>query len=89
MTIDILANVISTTPVAPPGADRFQWLVSIFTWFCYIAAVLGIVYGGARFAWEKWVRGGDLQAPKIIMGALIGGVVMAIAPSLIAGAMGQ
>lgn len=88
MIVEFLAQVPDISPIAPPGAERFLWLVNIFSWFCYLSATLGIVYGGGRFAWEKFVRGGDLESPKIIAAAMIGGIVMALAPTLMRAAIG-
>lgn len=85
---EFLLAVPDISPVAPPGAERFIWLMNVFTWFCYLVATAGIVYGGAKFGWEKFYRGGDLESPRIIAASMIGGIVMALAPTLMRAAIG-
>ncbi|MBB5917298.1 4-hydroxybenzoate polyprenyltransferase [Nocardia transvalensis] len=69
-----LAQIQNPTPEAPPAADKFLKLVRYFTWFVLLSGTLAIIYAGGRFAWEKW-SGGPLQSPKMVAGALIGGIL--------------
>ncbi|WP_433600344.1 hypothetical protein ACQPXH_00275 [Nocardia sp. CA-135953] len=75
---------VSVTPVAPPGSERFLRLVGWASWFAMIAGVVGIIYGGGKFAWER-MHGGAIESPKIIAGALIGGVFVTISGMLMNG----
>ncbi|MBH0775583.1 hypothetical protein IT779_04670 [Nocardia sp. NEAU-351] len=70
----VVAQVGNPTPEAPPLADKILQFVRFFTWFILLGGVVAIVYAGGRFAWEKW-SGGGLQSPKMVAGAMIGGVV--------------
>jgi hypothetical protein len=76
----VLADV-PVTPQVPPGSERFLKLVGWASWFAMIAGVAGIIYGGGKFAWER-MHGGALESPKIIAGALIGGVFVTTAGAL-------
>ena len=71
--IDILAQ-IDLTPEAPPKSEGFlrpgRWLL----WGVVLAGVCALVYAGGKFGWEKY-SGGQLESPKIVVGALIGGVI--------------
>ncbi|OZC58610.1 hypothetical protein CH298_05945 [Rhodococcoides fascians] len=71
--IDILAQ-IELTPEAPPKSDGFLRLGRWLLWFVVLAGVCALVYGGGKFGWEKY-NGGSLESPKIVVGALIGGVI--------------
>ncbi|MFC9895330.1 hypothetical protein ACFVMC_16730 [Nocardia sp. NPDC127579] len=71
---DTLAQIGNPAPQAPPIADKFQQMVSYFTWFVLLAGITAIIFAGGRFAWEKWT-GGGLESPKMVAGAMIGGVV--------------
>ncbi|MEV0245575.1 hypothetical protein AB0H76_03180 [Nocardia sp. NPDC050712] len=70
----VLAQVGNPEPLAPPIADKFQQMVSYFTWFVLLAGIVAIIFAGGKFAWEKWT-GGGLQSPKMVAGAMIGGVI--------------
>lgn len=71
---DTLAQLGNPTPEAPPLSDKILQLVRYFTWFILLSGVIAITYAGGKFAWEKW-SGGSLESPKMIAGAMIGGVV--------------
>lgn len=62
------------TPKAPAGSNGILEIVRIFMWVVLLSGGCAIMYGGGKFAWEKWT-GGVIESPKIIAGALIGGVV--------------
>ncbi|WP_327114124.1 hypothetical protein OHB12_33555 [Nocardia sp. NBC_01730] len=73
-SITTLAQIGNPTPEAPPLSDKLLQFVRYLTWFALLSGIVSIVYAGGRFAWEKWT-GGALQSPKMIAGAMIGGVV--------------
>lgn len=70
------------TPKAPPGSNGLLLLASYGKWFAFLAALCGIVYGGGKFAVEKY-NGGSIESPKIIAGCLIGGAVAAASGALL------
>ncbi|WP_028477317.1 hypothetical protein [Nocardia sp. CNY236] len=73
-TFAILAQIDDPTPEPPPLADKLLQFVRYATWFALLSGIISIIYAGGRFAWEKWT-GGGLQSPKMVAGAMIGGVV--------------
>ncbi|GAB2723542.1 MULTISPECIES: hypothetical protein [Nocardia] len=83
----ILAQVGNPTPETPPAADKLMKLVRYFTWFVLLAGVLGITYAGGLFAWEKWTGGGS-RAPKMVAGAMIGGVIATSAGTIMNAVIG-
>jgi hypothetical protein len=70
----VFAQIGNPTPEAPPGSEKVLQMVRYLDWFVLLSGVTGITYAGGRFAWEKW-SGGTLESPKMIAGAMIGGVV--------------
>lgn len=70
---ELLAQ-IDLTPEAPPKSDSFLRLGRWLMWGVLFAGVCALVYGGGKFGWEKY-NGGTLESPKIVVGALIGGVI--------------
>ena len=84
--IDILAQ-IELTPEAPPKSDGFLRLGRWLSWFVLLAGVCALVYGGGKFGWEKY-SGGALESPKIIVGALIGGVIATSAGTIMTSVAG-
>ena len=83
----VLAQIGNPTPEAPPVADKILQLVRYFTWFILLAGVTAITSAGGRFAWEKW-SGGGLQSPKMVAGAMIGGVVATSAGTIMNAVIG-
>ncbi|MEU7632784.1 hypothetical protein AB0B25_29625 [Nocardia sp. NPDC049190] len=73
-SITTLAQIANPTPEAPPLSDKLLQFVRYLTWFALLSGIVSIVYAGGRFAWEKWT-GGGLQSPKMVAGAMIGGIV--------------
>ncbi|MGO4615400.1 hypothetical protein AB4305_13115 [Nocardia sp. 2YAB30] len=73
-SITTLAQIGNPTPEAPPLSDKLLQFVRYLTWFALLSGIVSIIYAGGRFAWEKWT-GGALQSPKMIAGAMLGGVV--------------
>lgn len=70
----VLAQVDDIKPIQPPGASGLVKIVGWLAWAVSIAGVAALVYAGGRFAWERY-HGGALEAPKIVLGTLIGGVI--------------
>ncbi|WP_068017034.1 hypothetical protein [Nocardia mexicana] len=84
----ILAQVMNPTPETPPAADKILKLVRYFTWFVLLSGTTAIIYAGGKFAWEKW-SGGKLESPKMVAGALIGGVLATSAGTIMNSILGQ
>ncbi|MFQ6326087.1 hypothetical protein ACLMAL_08105 [Nocardia sp. CWNU-33] len=82
-----LAQVGNPTPEAPPLSDKIMQLVRYITWFATLSGVLSIIYAGGHFAWEKW-SGGGLESPKMVAGAMIGGVVATSAGTIMNAVIG-
>ncbi|MFF2551318.1 hypothetical protein ACFVUS_09995 [Nocardia sp. NPDC058058] len=83
----VLAQISNPTPETPPVADKLMKLVRYFTWFVLLSGVMGITYAGGRFAWEKW-SGGGLASPKMVAGAMIGGIIATSAGTIMNAAIG-
>ncbi|WP_408637366.1 hypothetical protein [Nocardia aurea] len=86
-TYDVLAQIGNPSPEAPPVADKILQLVQYLTWFVLLSGIIAIVYAGGRFAWEKW-SGGGLESPKMVAGAMIGGVVATSAGTIMNAVIG-
>jgi len=76
---DTIGNV---APEAPPGSNGILRLMRWLMWFVMIAGISAIIYSGGRFAWEKW-NGQALESPKMLVGALIGGIIATSASSIL------
>lgn len=83
----VLAQVGNPTPEAPPGSEKILQLVRYLTWFVLLSGVCGITYAGGKFAWERWT-GGGLESPKMVAGAMIGGVVATSAGTIMSAVIG-
>ncbi|AFU00030.1 MULTISPECIES: hypothetical protein [Nocardia] len=86
-TFTTLAQVGNPTPEAPPLSDKILQMVRYLTWFALLSGILAIVFAGGKFAWEKW-QGGALQSPKMIAGAMVGGVVATSAGTIMNAVLG-
>ncbi|MBL1079873.1 hypothetical protein JK358_36300 [Nocardia sp. 2] len=84
----VLAQISNPTPETPPVADKLMRLVRYFTWFVLLSGIMGITYAGGRFAWEKW-SGGGLASPKMVAGAMIGGIIATSAGTIMNAAIGS
>ncbi len=84
----VLAQIGNPTPETPPAADKLMKLTRYFTWFSMLSGVSAITYGGGRFAWEKW-NGGGLESPKMVAGAMIGGVTATSAGTIMNAVLGS
>ncbi|MEV4236535.1 MULTISPECIES: hypothetical protein [unclassified Nocardia] len=82
-----LAQIQNPTPQAPPLSDKLLQMVRYLTWFALLSGIISIIYAGGRFAWEKW-SGGAMQSPKMVAGALIGGVVATSAGTIMNSILG-
>ncbi|MEV6430646.1 hypothetical protein [Nocardia sp. NPDC051463] len=83
----VLAQIGNPSPEAPPNSDKILQMVRYLDWFVLLSGVSGITYAGGRFAWEKW-SGGQLESPKMIAGAMIGGVVATSAGTIMNAVVG-
>ncbi|KQY39467.1 MULTISPECIES: hypothetical protein [Nocardia] len=83
----VLAQVGNPTPEAPPGSEKILQLVRYLTWFVLLSGICGITYAGGKFAWERWT-GGGLESPKMVAGAMIGGVVATSAGTIMSAVIG-
>ncbi|MFF0490276.1 hypothetical protein ACWDSJ_36055 [Nocardia sp. NPDC003482] len=83
----VLAQIGNPTPETPPVADKLMKLVRYFTWFMLLSGTVAIIYAGGRFAWEKW-SGSQLDSPKMVAGALIGGVLATSAGTIMNSILG-
>ncbi|MBF6339741.1 hypothetical protein IU450_28200 [Nocardia abscessus] len=72
--LTVLAQEIPITPVAPPGANKLINLVNYLSWIVMLAGIAALVYAGGKFGWERF-HGGAVESPKIILGALVGGII--------------
>src|SRR5690606_20415461 len=84
---DTVAQIGNPTPEAPPMSDKILQLVRYLTWFVLLSGVCGIIYAGGKFAWET-LTGGGLQSPKMVAGAMIGGVVATSAGTIMNAVIG-
>ncbi|PPJ35841.1 hypothetical protein C5E45_23845 [Nocardia nova] len=76
-----LAQVENYHPEKPPNADGLITLMRYLSWLVLLCGVAAIMFAGGKFAWEKWY-GGVLESPKMILGALVGGIVASSAGTL-------
>ncbi|WP_227996069.1 hypothetical protein [Nocardia australiensis] len=84
----VYAQIDNPSPEAPPVSDKILQMVRYLTWFVLLSGVTGITYAGGRFAWEKW-SGGALQSPKMVAGAMLGGVVATSAGTIMNAVVGS
>ncbi|MET9490032.1 hypothetical protein [Nocardia sp. NPDC006630] len=81
LSLEAVLAVENLNPQAPPGSNGLLLLGNYLKWLAYLVGLLGIVYGGAKFAVEKW-NGGVCESPKIVAASLIGGAVVAASGAL-------
>ncbi|WP_067859942.1 hypothetical protein [Nocardia shimofusensis] len=72
--VTVWAQEINITPTAPPGANKVITLVNFMAWFVTLAGIAAVIYAGGKFGWERW-HGGSVESPKILLGALFGGIL--------------
>ncbi|MEV6140482.1 hypothetical protein AB0L63_31470 [Nocardia sp. NPDC051990] len=72
--LTVLAQQIPITPKPPPGSDRLINLVNYLSWIVMLAGIAALIYAGGKFGWERF-HGGAVESPKIILGALVGGII--------------
>ncbi|MBB5916875.1 hypothetical protein BJY24_005787 [Nocardia transvalensis] len=77
----VAADPIPISPKPPPGSDLLINIVNWLSWMVMLAGIGALIYAGGRFGWERW-HGGALESPKIVLGALIGGVIATSAGSI-------
>ncbi|MCX5042504.1 hypothetical protein OG921_04870 [Aldersonia sp. NBC_00410] len=69
------------SPEAPPGSNGFLRLIRWLMWAVLLAGVAALIFAGGKFGWEKY-NGGTLESPKIVLGALVGGVIATAAGTI-------
>lgn len=62
------------SPENPPIADSMYKLLRFLLWFMLFGGMGAIIYGGGKFAWEKW-NGLSGESTQMIVGACIGGII--------------
>ncbi|MEV0366150.1 hypothetical protein ACIBEK_12335 [Nocardia fusca] len=72
--VSVYAQVSDPTPEPPPLADKIDRFVGYGTWLAILSGTVSIIFAGAKFAWEKW-SGSGMESPKMVAGAMIGGIV--------------
>nr|WP_040705583.1 hypothetical protein [Nocardia takedensis] len=82
-----LAQLGNPTPEPPPLSDKIMQFVRYITWFAMLSGIVAIIYAGGRFAWEKW-SGSGMESPKMVAGAMIGGVVATSAGTIMNAVIG-
>ncbi|MBL1080080.1 hypothetical protein JK358_37355 [Nocardia sp. 2] len=82
MITEVVLAVEDLVPVAPPGSKGLLMLAQYGKWLAYLVALCGIVYGGGRFAVEKW-SGGACESPKVVAASIIGGIIVAVSTTLL------
>ncbi|RDI43592.1 hypothetical protein [Nocardia mexicana] len=70
----LLAQQINIKPEVPPGSGGLIKIVNWLAWFVTLAGIAALIYAGGKFGWERW-HGGAVESPKIVLGALVGGIV--------------
>jgi 4-hydroxybenzoate polyprenyltransferase len=70
----LLAQIGNPSPETPPLADKLMKMVQYLTWFAILSGIVAIIFAGGKFAWEKW-SGSAPQSPKMVAGAMVGGVI--------------
>ncbi|WP_327116474.1 hypothetical protein OHB12_04695 [Nocardia sp. NBC_01730] len=72
--LTVLAQEIKITPIEPPGSKKLVNLVNYLSWMVMLAGIASLIYAGGKFGWERF-HGGAVESPKIILGALVGGII--------------
>ncbi|MFI6956641.1 hypothetical protein ACIBJI_24640 [Nocardia sp. NPDC050408] len=72
--VDVLAQQVNITPKPPPGSEKLINVVNYLSWLVMLAGIAALIYAGGKFGWERF-HGGSLESPKIVLGALVGGVI--------------
>ncbi|NKY43602.1 hypothetical protein [Nocardia cerradoensis] len=80
-SIAVLAQQIPITPEAPPGSAGLTKVVNWLAWAVMLAGIAALIYAGGKFGWERW-HGGAVESPKIVLGALVGGIIATSAGSI-------
>ncbi|VFA96262.1 hypothetical protein [Nocardia cyriacigeorgica] len=70
----VLAQTITVNPKPPPGSEKLINLVNYLSWLVMLAGVAALIYAGGKFGWERF-HGGAVESPKIILAALVGGII--------------
>ncbi|MGX1779250.1 hypothetical protein ACWIGW_44585 [Nocardia brasiliensis] len=79
---EVFWAVDSVTPENPPIAEALYKLLRYLLWFVLFGGMAAIIYGGGKFAWEKW-NGLDGESTRMIAGSCIGGIVSMSAAAIL------
>lgn len=79
---EVWLAVDSVSPENPPIADALYKLLRYLLWFMLFGGVAAIIYGGGKFAYEKW-NGLGGESTQMIVGACIGGIVSMSAAAIL------
>lgn len=77
-----LAVNFNVTPEVPPGAGGLMRLLNWLLWGVMLACVAALVFSGGKFAWEKWSQG-QTEAPKMLIGSLVGAIIAGSANAIL------
>ena len=83
-TVSFLALSFDTTPQAPPGSAGLLKIIGWISWAVSAALICAVLVAGAKFAWERW-HSGATEAPKMLVGALVGAVIAGSAGAILNG----
>lgn len=72
--VAVFAQQINITPTTPPGSAQLINLVNYLSWLVMLAGIAALIYAGGKFGWERF-HGGAVESPKIILAALVGGII--------------
>ncbi|MEU6559257.1 hypothetical protein [Nocardia nova] len=79
---------IKITPTTPPGSAGLTKVVGWLAWAVMLAGIAALIYAGGKFGWERW-HGGAVESPKIVLGALVGGILATSAGSIMSQIVGS
>lgn len=78
----VLADIDTNfSPKAPVGSNGIIEIVRYISWGVLILGIVAIMAAGGLFGWEK-LNGGVNNSPKMVAGALIGGILATVAGTL-------
>ncbi|MAU80850.1 MULTISPECIES: hypothetical protein [Gordonia] len=81
--IYLAADPITVNPTAPPGSDKLLNIVSWGGWIGMVAAVVALIYNGAKFGYERKQGTASNDAATSVAWTCAGCVVMAMAGGLV------
>lgn len=82
-TLGLVHQSVDVTPEAPAAVT--SGLIRLLRWAMWLGMLSGIaaiIYGGGRILYDRINPGWDPEAHKVVVGALIGGIVITTATTL-------